>query len=249
MCSDTSNQLATEMAASGDDDQYQYISYDQTLRPPGLDFLTSLSSIAPGEGQSDFLDALTVAADSLFRTLEDRPELQKAGVTKRIILLSDFATPAKDDPEDEFIPALMGKLAEKDVLLEVNCLDATQQVRFIPSTWLAYWTSGRVQGPCHIFKEIELVQPTCMAASKVIYFHCDHACPESMASTTSLMLTLPQKLCASSGMRIHTRFLGQSGLNGTATCMLRRFLLKLIERMISSELLQALFNSYDCMRY
>ncbi len=125
---DTSNQLHTEMAASGDDDQYQYITFDQPLSPPSLDFMTSLSSIAPGNGPSDFLDALTVAADSLFRILEDRPELQKAGVTKRIILISDFATPAKDDPEDEFVPTLMGKLAEKDVVLEVNCLDAAHQV-------------------------------------------------------------------------------------------------------------------------
>ena len=132
---DTSNQLHTEMAASGDEDQYQYITYDQPLRPPGLDFLTSLSSIAPGNGLSDFLDALTVAADSLFRTLEDRPELQKAGVTKRILLISDFATPAKDDPDDAFVPPLMSKLAEKDVVLEVSCLDAAHQVCFSTCTF------------------------------------------------------------------------------------------------------------------
>lgn len=115
------------MAASGDDDQYQFITYDQDLRPPDMDFMTSLSSIAPGNGKPDFIDALTVAADSLFRTLADRPILDKANVGKRIILISDFATPAKDDPGDDFVPTLMEKLAEKDVVLEVNCLDTALQ--------------------------------------------------------------------------------------------------------------------------
>ncbi|KAK9840417.1 hypothetical protein WJX74_009567 [Apatococcus lobatus] len=125
--SDTSNQLNTEMAASGDDDQYQFITYDQELRPPDMSFMTSLSSIAPGDGKPDFIDALTVAADSLFRTLADRPILDKANIAKRIILISDFATPAKDDPGDDFVPTLMEKLAEKDVVLEVNCLDTALQ--------------------------------------------------------------------------------------------------------------------------
>ena len=130
---DTSNQLNTEMTASGDDDQYMHVTYDQKLRPPSLDFLTSLSSIAPGDGTPDFLDAITVAADSLFRTLTDRPELSKANVAKRLILISDFATPAKDDPEDAFVPTLMEKLAEKDVVLEVNCLDAAPQAGLAPT--------------------------------------------------------------------------------------------------------------------
>ena len=128
MSADTDNQLHTEMAALGDDDQYLFITYDQRLRPPDMDYLTSLSSIEPGHGQPDFLDALTVAADSLYKTLEDRVELQRANVTKRIIFISDFATPAKDDPGGTFESALKGKLAGMEVVLEVNCLDAVPQV-------------------------------------------------------------------------------------------------------------------------
>ena len=39
-------------------------------------------------GKSDFMDALTIGIDHLYKEMRNRPELEKATVSKRIILLS-----------------------------------------------------------------------------------------------------------------------------------------------------------------
>ena len=41
-------------------------------------------------GKSDFVDALICGADTIFRTLDERPQLEAAVVKKRIVLVSNF---------------------------------------------------------------------------------------------------------------------------------------------------------------
>lgn len=47
-------------------------------------------SVPYGTGSSDFVDALTVALDSLFRAMDSRPDLLRGAVTKRVVLVSNF---------------------------------------------------------------------------------------------------------------------------------------------------------------
>ena len=41
-------------------------------------------------GKSDFVDALICAADTIYRALSDRPQLESATVKKRIVLVTNF---------------------------------------------------------------------------------------------------------------------------------------------------------------
>ena len=64
------NPLQQEMAAEGDAEQYTCISVQHALSPPDASFLISLSEIPKGSGRSDFVDALTVAVDCIYRACE-----------------------------------------------------------------------------------------------------------------------------------------------------------------------------------
>jgi hypothetical protein len=41
-------------------------------------------------GTSDFVNGLTVAVDILYRSIQDRPVLEKDNIIKRIIIVSNF---------------------------------------------------------------------------------------------------------------------------------------------------------------
>ena len=73
-----------------------------------------------GAGSSDFVDALTVAVDRLHRTVHDRPDLGKANVTKRVVLVSNFLDAAKEDPDDQFGAVLVDRMQDKGVRMEVG---------------------------------------------------------------------------------------------------------------------------------
>ena len=49
----------------------------------------------------------------------DRPELEKANVGKRVVLVSNFLDAAKDDPDDEFGSILVSRMKEKGISMEV----------------------------------------------------------------------------------------------------------------------------------
>ena len=72
-----------------------------------------------GTGSSDFVDALTVAVDQLHRTVNDRPDLGKANVVKRIVLISNFLDAAKEDPDDTFGSILVERMQDKGIRMEV----------------------------------------------------------------------------------------------------------------------------------
>ena len=78
-----------------------------------------------GSGSSDFVDALTVAVDRLHRTVNDRPDLGKANVVKRIVLISNFLDAAKEDPDDTFGSILVERMQDKGVRMEVYCAHLT----------------------------------------------------------------------------------------------------------------------------
>lgn len=67
------------------------------------------------------MDALTVAVDRLHRVLNERPELGKANVNKRVVLVSNFLDAAKEDPDDSFGSVLVERMIDKAISLEVCC--------------------------------------------------------------------------------------------------------------------------------
>lgn len=75
-----------------------------------------------GSGSSDFMDALTVAVDKLHRAVNDRPDLGKANVTKRVVLVSNFLDAAKEDPDDQFGSVLVERMQDKNIRMEVQQL-------------------------------------------------------------------------------------------------------------------------------
>ena len=81
----------------------------------------SRDSCLQGTGSSDFVDALTVAVDRLHRTVSDRPDLGKANVVKRIVLISNFLDAAKEDPDDTFGSILVERMQDKGIRMEVWC--------------------------------------------------------------------------------------------------------------------------------
>lgn len=76
-----------------------------------------------GSGSSDFVDALTVAVDKLRRAVNDRPDLGKANVSKRVVLVSNFLDAAKEDPDDQFGSVLVDRMQEHGIRMEVQLLE------------------------------------------------------------------------------------------------------------------------------
>lgn len=75
-----------------------------------------------GDGRADFIDALTVALDMLYKQLAARPELGNVRVPKRIVLVSPMHGAAAPDPDDAFKATLVRKLAEQSISLDVMVL-------------------------------------------------------------------------------------------------------------------------------
>ncbi len=91
------------------------LQVEQSLRPPDVQFLKSLGDLPKGKGSSDFIDAITVAADSINRAVTARPELEKANVSKEIVVISNFHQAPKEDDSSEFVEALQDSLKSKGV--------------------------------------------------------------------------------------------------------------------------------------
>lgn len=85
----------------------------QPLQPPNASFL--MLNMPKGGGNSDFVEAVTVAADSINRAVRARPELEKANVAKEIVLLSNFHAKVREDGIDEFVESLVESLQSKAV--------------------------------------------------------------------------------------------------------------------------------------
>ncbi len=68
---------------------------------------------------------MTVAVDRVHRTVNDRPDLGKANVVKRIVLISNFLDAAKEDPDDTFGSILVERMQDKGVRMEVCCAHLT----------------------------------------------------------------------------------------------------------------------------
>lgn len=91
------------------------LQVEQTVRPPDVQFLKSLMELPKGKGSSDFLDAITVAADSINRSVIARPELEKANVSKEIAIISNFHQMPKEEDSHDFLEALQNSLKSKGV--------------------------------------------------------------------------------------------------------------------------------------
>lgn len=70
------------------------------------------------------MDALTVAVDKLHRAVNDRPDLGKANITKRVVLVSNFLDAAKEDPDDQFGSVLVDRMQDKNIRMEVCPLNS-----------------------------------------------------------------------------------------------------------------------------
>ncbi|KAK9809762.1 hypothetical protein WJX73_003919 [Symbiochloris irregularis] len=123
----TSNPLQEEMAADGEPDQFTCITVLQPLSLPDQSLLISLSDAQKGSGRSDFVDALTVAVDCIYRAAQERPILEGAGIKKRVILISNFLQRAAGDADDPFLQAIADKMRDKDMLLEIVSVDVPEQ--------------------------------------------------------------------------------------------------------------------------
>lgn len=77
------------------------------------------------------MDALTVAVDKLHRAVNDRPDLGKANVTKRVVLVSNFLDAAKEDPDDQFGSVLVDRMQEKDICMEVQLLNRSCSLQVV----------------------------------------------------------------------------------------------------------------------
>ena len=89
-----------------------------------------------GQGKSDFLDAVTVAADIINRALQARPELEKHNVSKEIVLISNFKDRVKEEDVHEFVAALIESLKRPDV--SRRCFANISQ----PNCWRTFQLSG-----------------------------------------------------------------------------------------------------------
>lgn len=74
-----------------------------------------------GGGTSDFVDAVTVAADSINRAIQDRPELEKAIVSKQIVLISNFHDKVREEDIQDFIQSLVASLQHRAVRFVLSC--------------------------------------------------------------------------------------------------------------------------------
>lgn len=66
-----------------------------------------------------------MAVDRLHRTISDRPDLGKANVIKRVVLVSNFLDAAKEDPDDQFGSVLVDRMHDKGIRMEVWVLPTT----------------------------------------------------------------------------------------------------------------------------
>lgn len=115
--SHTRNHAAEEAAALGEGGQYSGIEEAHGLAPPDAAYLKTLHTLAPGEGKSDFVKALTVAAGLLAR--EERYTAEK-----RIVLLTNFCSRVADDIDAEFIADLAARMQARAIRLDVVDLEA-----------------------------------------------------------------------------------------------------------------------------
>ncbi|KAK2078796.1 hypothetical protein QBZ16_003636 [Prototheca wickerhamii] len=120
----TDNDLHDETAASGDEQQYRYITVKHPFEHPSMDMLRSVANAAseavPGPpGSSDVIDALAVALDALYKLIATNEALMNLRVSKRIVLVSNFADKVKADPDDAFKDTLVRKMLERAVVLDV----------------------------------------------------------------------------------------------------------------------------------
>ena len=149
---ETKNSLNTEMEASGDPGQYTHITVLQDLRAPGMDTLRLLSTIQPGEGDSDFFDAITVAMDLVAKASAERA-MEK--LPKKITLISSFIKavrpsgfdgkqrlgrgqfpepfqtlfpfiPQAKEVDEDFLSEIIGVMKAQNTALQVICLEDSQ---------------------------------------------------------------------------------------------------------------------------
>ncbi|KAK9814489.1 hypothetical protein WJX72_006674 [[Myrmecia] bisecta] len=125
----TSNPVHQEMAdqaeQAGEEDpnMYAHITLQRPMRPPDIDYLKDLADLPSGNGSSDFLDALTVAVDTIYRTVQERPAMDKDTVKKRIVLLTNFLSPSAPDPDNSFAGMLVQKMQDKRISLDIYSVD------------------------------------------------------------------------------------------------------------------------------
>lgn len=81
-------------------------------------------AVTPGQGRSDFLDALAVALDALVRDVDPGQPGAKTG-RRRLILVSNFLSPhtTEDPGVDTFLDNLAATAQKHGVSLEVVSLD------------------------------------------------------------------------------------------------------------------------------
>ena len=93
------------------------VQEEHSLKPPDQAYLQGLEpgQMARGQGKSDFIDAVSVAADILNKAVQMRPELEKHSVTKEIVLISSLQDRVKEAEVHEFVAALVESLKQHDV--------------------------------------------------------------------------------------------------------------------------------------
>lgn len=108
--STTRNAVAEEMAAAGEEGQYDGIEEMHPLGLPDGDYLRSLHEVQPGDGRADWFDALAVAAAALKARGHTTAE-------KSIVVLSNFCERVEVEPED--VSDLAGRLQQMGVRLDL----------------------------------------------------------------------------------------------------------------------------------
>ncbi|PRW50808.1 ATP-dependent DNA helicase 2 subunit KU80 [Chlorella sorokiniana] len=108
--STTRNAVAEEMAAAGEEGQYEGIEELHPMGPPDGQYLRTLHSVQPGDGRADWFDALAVAAAALKARGHTTAE-------KSIVVLSNFCERVEVEPDD--VSDLAGRLQQMGVRLEL----------------------------------------------------------------------------------------------------------------------------------
>lgn len=96
------------------------------------------------------MDALTVAVDKLHRAVNDRPDLGKANVTKRVVLVSNFLDAAKEDPDDQFGSVLVDRMQDKNIRMEVRSLNTTHSCQTSTLTGKCFETNDQWWSSMHV---------------------------------------------------------------------------------------------------
>ena len=60
-------------------------------------------------------------------TGQERPLLEGKGMKRRIVLISNFLQQAAGDANDPFLEAVMDRLSDRDILLEIISVDVKEQ--------------------------------------------------------------------------------------------------------------------------